>query len=92
LVADPVGESLHGGAEAVNFGGEAGERAGVVAAVSVFFDDGTKFGIAVEGCPADPGAFGDGGERDLLAGSGEFAADGFDDVWGWSAANPFYAH
>ena len=32
--------------------------------VSVFVDDGSEVGVAVEGGAADAGSFGDGGERD----------------------------
>ena len=78
MAADSVGESFDGGAEMADFGGEAGERARVVAAVAVFFDDSTEFGVAVEGGATGPGAFGDRGECDRHAGGGEFATDCFD--------------
>ena len=41
LVSDSVSERAECGAEVIDFGGEAGEGAGVVAAVAVFFDDGS---------------------------------------------------
>ena len=41
LVSDSVGEGVERGAEVVDLGGDVGEGAGVVAAVAVFFDDGT---------------------------------------------------
>ena len=64
LVADSVGERCECGAEVADFGGETGEHSRVVAAVAVFFDDGSELRIAVEGRSADRGAFRDCCERD----------------------------
>lgn len=40
-MADSIGERGEGGAEVTDFGGEACEGSGVVAAVFVFFDQGS---------------------------------------------------
>ena len=79
LVSDSVGEGADGGAEVSDFGGEAGEGAGVVAAVFVFLDHGPQLWIAVESRATDPSSVGDRGERDRHAGSGEFTTDRFDE-------------
>ena len=60
-------QRFDGGAQMTDLGGEAGQGAGVVASDPVLVDDGAEVLVAVEGRPADPGSFGDGGEGDGLA-------------------------
>jgi hypothetical protein len=46
LVSGSIGDRAECGAEVVDLGGDAAERAGIVTAVAVFFYDGTQFGVA----------------------------------------------
>ncbi len=85
-MADSVGERGEGGAEVIDLGGEAGEGSWVVAPVSMFLDHGVESPVAVERGPADPGVFGNRGERDRLASSDEFTADRLD--VGWAGGHP----
>jgi len=75
---DAFGECFDGGAKVCDFGGEAGQGAGVGLSGAVFVDDGAELLVAVERCAADLGPFGDGGEGDRLARCSEFGADTFD--------------
>ena len=50
-----------------DFGGESGQGSGVGLSGPVFVDDGAQLWVAVEGCAADLGLFGDGGEGDRVA-------------------------
>src|SRR5271163_2721907 len=72
------GEGFDGGAQVSDFGGEAGQGSGVGLSGPVFVDDGAQLLVAVEGCAADLGLFGDGGEGDRVARGGKLGADTLD--------------
>src|SRR6266516_1419389 len=68
VAADLGGEGFQAGAELIDLDGEPSEGDGVAAALAVFFDKGAQLGAAVEGGAAAPGACGDLGDGDRLAG------------------------
>jgi len=79
LLSDSVSEGFESGAEVGDLGGEAGEGSRVVGLVTVFVDNRSEVGVAVEGGAADAGVVSNRGERDWLVAGGEFGAGGFDD-------------
>lgn len=67
MAFDSCGECFDGGAQVCDFGGQAGQGAGVGLSGAVFLDDGAELLVAVERRAADLGVFGHGGEGDGLA-------------------------
>ncbi len=59
--------------------------------MTVGLDDGANDGVAVEGAAAEPGAGGDGGERDGVSVSVELGAGAFDPVEGVAVGHPVRA-
>jgi len=76
VVADGVGEGMDGlpeGRELVGERGDAAVRGGLL----VVLDDGAECGVTVDRGPGDPGVFGDRGDSDGVAVSGEVGAGSF---------------
>ena len=67
VTADAAGDGFDRGAQSGDVVGQAGECAGRCCAVSVFIDEGSQGGVAVERGPAGLGPRCDGGEGDGLA-------------------------